>query len=259
VAAATAGSVPAMISAAPLSTGAEQERVLRAAAEAGARRAAGWLGGLLEGRDPAEAERWYRLAIERGDLRRRISLADLLAGQGRDAEAEELYRTEAERDDQEALRRLIDLLSARGRRHEADRWRRRAEELGPEGMASGHGSSLETVVATAAVTTALVPFLQALAGKAAEDVYAALRRLAGRRPHTRPPADREAELLVVEDPDGDVALYVWLDDSDEALRALAELDPQRLLRNRFWAGTAALVWDRAAHAWRLRAPEEERR
>ena len=89
------------------------------------------------------------------------------------------------------------------------------------------------MVATAAVTTALVPFLRALAGKAAEDVYAALRRLAGRRPERRP---REAELLVVADPDGDVALYVWLDDSDEA----------------------ALVWDRAAHAWRLRAGEERR-
>jgi hypothetical protein len=94
-----------------------------------------------------------------------------------------------------------------------------------------------TIVLTAVTTAAVVPFVQAMAAKAAEDSYAGLRRwLVAAFRSVLPPMhkpDRQDQLLIVsppEQPPGQppagqpaAVLQVWTDLPDEAITALSQL------------------------------------
>ncbi|MFI6661505.1 hypothetical protein ACIBL8_38995 [Streptomyces sp. NPDC050523] len=107
-------------------------------------------------------------------------------------------------------------------------------------------------------TTALVPFIQALVAKTADDAYGHTRqfiqRLVRRHrttnnhsnaqdPPPSPPAvDADAGLGIVQDPDTGISLILWSNASDEALRALAALDLDELMLRRPDQGQVHLVW-----------------
>ncbi|OKI18694.1 hypothetical protein A6A25_39340 [Saccharothrix sp. CB00851] len=85
------------------------------------------------------------------------------------------------------------------------------------------------MIATAAVTAAVVPFVQAIAKKAADDSYDAVRGwLKGLFRDSKakriPPGGAPKELLVVTDLDPKIKLYLPTDLSDQAIRALEQLD-----------------------------------
>lgn len=89
---------------------------------------------------------------------------------------------------------------------------------------SGPPQAFDTVLVTAIVTAAVVPFVQALAAKAAEDSYAAVRSALRRRFREARGADEpEAEpLLIIRN--GNLTLYARPEMTDAAIEALAGLD-----------------------------------
>jgi hypothetical protein len=113
---------------------------------------------------------------------------------------------------------------------------------------------------TAAVTTAVVPFIQALAAKVAEDAYGQARHLVRRLLHrdaesSQPPepdADNEPGLVIAIDSDAGITLFLWSDASDEALRALSALDLSELTLRRPDQGLVRLVWHPATGTWHIR-------
>lgn len=83
------------------------------------------LGGLLVASDrAAEAERWYRRAIEAGepDGLAMYALGDLLVAAGREDEGESWYRRAADAGQPHAMTALGDLLGRAGRTEEAREW-----------------------------------------------------------------------------------------------------------------------------------------
>jgi len=115
--------------------------------------------------------------------------------------------------------------------------------------------ALETVIITAVVTAAVVPFVQTLAQKAAEDSYDAVRSLLRRRFRearvaSKEPAGPVRPLLVVknDDPGLDVNLYAQPDMDDAAIRALAELDLSDAVRGR---RKLRVYWDEQAGRWQI--------
>jgi len=116
----------------------------------------------------------------------------------------------------------------------------------------GAASDWLTVGGTAALTSIIVPFAQALAGKLADDVYAKLRPLF----HRRPAEDVEARLralfyghpvverggVIIRDPDTGTVLVVPSHLPDEAIKQLARKGPKRI-RGRI------LIWDDANQTW----------
>jgi TPR repeat protein len=236
-AAAQAGHVGAMSSLARITTDAEEEqRWFGRAFGAGDVDAGVYLADRLayRGRDD-EAEQWYRRAAAAGALRAGSLLAGLLARRGQAAEAVRWYRQAAESGDEFAVTALIPLLDELGETAEAGHWRRRLDELRagrrePLGGAGAVPSEWGAIVATAVLTTALVPFVQTLVGKAAEETYTAIRaRLRRMFREQRGDASRDGhggELLIVQDSDPglDLALHLWTDTPHEAIRALADLD-----------------------------------
>jgi hypothetical protein len=89
---------------------------------------------------------------------------------------------------------------------------------------SGPPQAFDTVLVTAIVTAAVVPFVQALATKAAEDSYAAVRSALRRRFREARGADQpEGEpLLIIRN--GNLTLYARPEMTDAAIGALASLD-----------------------------------
>ncbi|MGW7521138.1 hypothetical protein ACWGJ2_36710 [Streptomyces sp. NPDC054796] len=251
---------------------AEAERWLRLASDLGS----GWgrsrLCDLLSGQERfAEAEQQYRLAIAssgEGWGLLHSGLAKVLVRMRRTAEAEELYRSGAALGDLLAMEDLADLLSARGAEDEALRWRERHDELlsaeknkvGP-GTA---GASLGALIATSVVTAAVMPFVQTLATKAAEETYEAARRLLerafARNRHTEEDGYCTNRLLVVKDPDPqlNLALHLWTDTSDGALQELQRLDPAELepLRGQ---GVRRVFWNQYTRAWEVLHDKEHGR
>jgi hypothetical protein len=97
--------------------------------------------------------------------------------------------------------------------------------------AVGSPQALGTVITTAVMTAAVVPFVQAIAKKAAEDSYDAVRSLLRRmfrdaRTKNGGAANGATSLLIIEndDPAVQTMLYARPDMSDAAIRALSELD-----------------------------------
>ncbi|GIJ43650.1 hypothetical protein Val02_05360 [Virgisporangium aliadipatigenens] len=254
LAAADGGNVAAMTRLAAHSTGAERERWYRRAAEAGDTWAAVSLADLLAERDGAEAERWYRRAMTDGGLFAATRLARLFDRQERFDEAVEAYRAAAEAGATEAMAPLIDLLERLGRSDEAGGWQRRLDaELASrsEGTVTG-AAPWFAVVATAVLTTAVLPFVQGLVAKAAEDTYVAVRQGLRRLFHRSggAPADHYGgELLIVQDPDPslNLALHLWTDSPPEAIRALADLDLTE--REPGGTGLRRVFWNQQTKRW----------
>ncbi|MGW2230381.1 hypothetical protein [Streptomyces formicae] len=254
----------------------ERERWLRRGASLGHRRLrARLLEFLREQRRFEEAEPWQRAEAEDGNGREQLKLAQRLAEQGRFDEAEHWYRTAADggRDGTslDAVREFARFLAGRGRDDEAEHWRRRATEIERhleqeygdfEGLPSFRMAGAE-VVLTALVTTAVLPFIQTLVSKTAEDAYAQARRLIRRLPLLRgsdrgagepasSSAETEALFVVVDDPDAGVTLYLSSAVSDEALRALSSFDLAELTARRPDEGRVRLVWHQESGTWRIR-------
>ncbi|GAA0975761.1 hypothetical protein [Streptomyces rhizosphaericus] len=109
---------------------------------------------------------------------------------------------------------------------------------------------------TAAVTTAVIPFVHALISKAAEDAYgqarALVQRMLRRSPSSPSETNNGATLLIADDPDAHITLCLWSDVTDEALRALASLDLDELTAQRPDRGRIRLVWNSATARWQIR-------
>lgn len=136
-----------------------------------------------------------------------------------------------------------------------------AERWQPDGVRDGAGgggaNALGEVITTAVITAAVVPFVQTLLQKAAEDSYAAAR--AWLRRQFRSGADESEQqsrrLLVVRDPDPalDLALFFGPDVPDEAITALERLDvtgaTQKPKRGK--VAKTHIYWDAATGSWRV--------
>lgn len=113
---------------------------------------------------------------------------------------------------------------------------------------------------TVMVTTAVLPFVQALVSKAAEEAYGQardlirrlIRRAAGPRDPQAPPAPEGTTLAIVDDPEAGISLHLRADVSDEALQALASFDLAELIARKPDQGRVRLVWHPSAHTWRIR-------
>lgn len=168
-----------------------------------------------------------------------MMLAEVLDQQGLSAEAEEIYRADG---DSIAYAEFLD---RHGRTGEAARVRSR---MAPVAAARVEAAEWATVITTVVVTTGVLPFVQGMITKAAEDTYdgvrGLLRKVAGKR------RGREAELapstlLVIRDPDSRLRLHMRTDATDEALAALAALDLDTLP-----AKGKSLRWDEETRQWR---------
>lgn len=111
--------------------------------------------------------------------------------------------------------------------------------------AGGFGSpaSIPEILTTAVVTAALVPFVQAIASKAGEDVYRAVRRLLPRLLPSgkKPPHVRTIEVV---DPDTRTRLRLDVDLPREAVERLAEVDATAVQ-----ASDRLIYWDRQRRRW----------
>ncbi|WP_406445446.1 hypothetical protein OHB00_49645 [Streptomyces sp. NBC_00631] len=237
------------------------------AAEAGHVRAMMDLADLLMEKGQAtEAEHWYRAAIDNGRTFARIYLVSLLIKQDRLAEAEPYARLEAQAGSWEAARQLAEILEELGRTEEAAVWRSQAETLARSTPFVQGAPEHAVVVVTAVVTTAVVPFLQAVTAKIAEDAYGQVRQLVRRllrrngRSSDRneaaspsaPAEGAEPGLAILQDPDAGITLFLWSNASDEALRALSSLDLAELTLHRPGQGQVHLVWHPASGTWHIR-------
>ncbi|MFI1398631.1 hypothetical protein [Streptomyces sp. NPDC020681] len=249
----------------------EREFWLRRAVEAGDLWAMTSLAELAEKHKRLDdAEHWYRMAIDHGVSYVRPSLSYLLMRQGRLSEAEQCVRPEAEAGSVRGAWQLADVLEQLGRTQEAAAWRERYEALkareieGSLHETAGTVSEFATVAVTALVTTAVVPFVQALVAKAAEDAYGHARGLVRRmlrqdgepapagEPVGESSGEEEAGLLIADDAEAGITLFMWSNASDEALRALSSLDMDELTARRPDQGQVCLVWHPAPGRWHIR-------
>ncbi|MGW2698396.1 tetratricopeptide repeat protein [Streptomyces sp. NPDC001296] len=229
--------------------------------------------------DAQEREKWLRHAAQSGHLRAGVELARPLLNRGLHQEAEywlraatgagktrrtEPLRWRETRADlrllQQACLDLADLLDAQDRVEEAGEWRNRAKRADRRaGSHSRMGGLADAMVTTAVVTTAVVPFVQALVSKAADDAYGQARALIRRMMrHTPAPPETAHTLLIVDDTDAQITLCLWSDVTDEALRALASLNLDELTAQRPDRGQIRLVWNPAQARWRIRGAETDR-
>jgi TPR repeat protein len=217
----------------------------------------------------AEAEPWQRAAAEAGDQDEQLALAERLVAQGHVDEAAYWFQAAAGGEwlsvSQVAAEQLAHLLTNHGREDEAARWHDRARELARESEKwlteeQLRAGDVGTVALTALVTTAVLPFVQALVSKAAEDAYGQARELVRRLVHrdrsansaSGPSRESEALFTIVEDPDAGISLHLWSDVSDDALQALAAFDLNELTARRPDQGRIRVVWDQASGTWRIR-------
>ncbi|MGW5498689.1 hypothetical protein, partial [Streptomyces olivaceoviridis] len=64
--------------------------------------------------------------------------------------------------------------------------------------------------------------------------------------------DEEPGLLIADDPEAGITLYLWSNASDEALRALSSLDLDEMTARRPDQGRVRLVWHPATGRWHIR-------
>jgi hypothetical protein len=122
----------------------------------------------------------------------------------------------------------------------------------------GSANAVGEVIVTAVVTAAVVPFVQTLVQKAAEDTYVGvrgwLRGLFRSNADDDSPGQRQRELLIVRDVDPklNLSIYVPTEISDRALRGLEQLDVDAEV-NRAGRGKVAKVriyWDEQTGLWK---------
>jgi TPR repeat protein len=229
----------------------EARRWLRHAVAAGDLVSLTWAGG-FEARhgSPADAEHWYRQGAEAGALFAQLRLGNLLERRGHLEEAEMWLRRTGDYGTDE----LIAFLERRGRGEDAghERQRKLAERQRQDRWdhsTVGASPDLSTVVTSVVITAAVLPFVQALAAKAAESTYSGVRtllaKLAARYAGGRP---AESVLVVVEDPTHDLKLHLRTDETDEALQTLVGLEPT--IRDLTGSRRVRLAWDPATKTWR---------
>ncbi|MGW6405034.1 hypothetical protein [Streptomyces sp. NPDC055134] len=164
-----------------------------------------------------------------------------------------------------AMDPLAELLTRRGADDEALEWRRRAAALRspPPSVGVAAAGDVAVIVSTAVVTTALVPFAQTIVTKAVEDTYAGVRVfLSGLFAKHRPSGERSDprtrnKLLIIKDPDPrlTLAMHLWSDTPDGAIRALKDLDLDALTGG---DKPRSLFWNQARGDWQVHTnPEEE--
>jgi hypothetical protein len=111
--------------------------------------------------------------------------------------------------------------------------------------------ALDAVIATAVITAAVVPFVQGLVAKAAEDSYQAVRALLRRRFAAarggREPDGATRAVIIVKS--GDMVLYLRPEMDDDAIRGLAELP--RMLPSGEGRGRIQIFWNEAAGRWQI--------
>lgn len=202
----------------------------------------------------AEAEEWYRYALDHGWGSAAYYLTRLLMKLGRLDEAEQLMRPLAEVPDPGPgpTSLLAEILELKGQTEQAARLRAQIVEVRVAAMTGPP----EDVIAVVVATMAVVPFLQAIATRAGDDAYAAIRamvRWLWRRGREQPGAPRvrrpEDRLLVVEDPDPKLRLAITLgtDTPDHRLRALRDLDIDAITDG---AENVLIEWHEPSQSWR---------
>ncbi|MFF1292633.1 MULTISPECIES: hypothetical protein [unclassified Streptomyces] len=232
------------------------EALLRELAAAGDAFSARYVAIQAGGSGDTDAQmRWYARAAELGDGVSALLLGQALEQQGKLEEAEDVYRRAAASADASsrhvaaARYELRELLRRQGKPVPADL--QHAEPPPP----LLRGDPTPTIVATAVVTTALVPFIQTLATKAAEEAYGAARSLISRLLHsdqraTAPPPSGPV-FYVLQDPQSGTHLELRtgrLD--DEALHALTLTDLEALAAPDPAGGTVTIRWDDSVGLWR---------
>ncbi|MGY5079568.1 hypothetical protein ACWIGX_21130 [Streptomyces nigrescens] len=228
---------------------AEAEQLVAGLAQEGSARAAGQLAFWDEERDPAAAVQWYRLAMELGDKSAWSFLGECLSAQGRYAEAKAVYRPYADAGDSFARRKLQEVVRAQGESGTAPE----PEQSELEFRVGG----LPDAVATAVITAAVLPFLQAVATQAAGDAYAKSRALINRILHREGSDDPDPcqgpALHLVHDPQTGTRLELRGGElSDEALHMLTLADLDALSAPDRQGRTVTVYWDREVGLWRRR-------
>ncbi len=207
-----------------------------------------------------EAEHFLRGRIDDGHVDDYPLLARLLTSEGRGDEAELMLYRLAASGKEYGIRYLVEYLRQQGRNEEADTWLRRPESRDPNLPVHAGGPTLATVVMTATITSAVVPFIQSLAAEAAKDVYhgakALIRRLYQRRDGAAHPEDDQDDedvtyLLRVRDPELRIMLHVRSDIPAEAVAALQGVEVADLAEERDAADPAQLFWDATRGSWRV--------
>jgi len=238
-----------------------REALLRDLAAAGDAYAADYLAIAARQRGDTDARvQWYARAAELGHHTSALLQGRALEEQGKLQEAEDVYRRAAARPDAStgdvtaARYRLREVLRRQGKPVPVDL--QHTEPLPPQ----VRGEPTHTIVATAVVTTALVPFVQTLAAKAAEQAYGAARSLVSRllhgdRPPTTTPPPGPA-FHVLHDPRSGTRLELRSERlDDEALNALTLTDLEALAAPDPAGRTVTIRWDGTVGLWRRHVDE----
>lgn len=241
--------------------GHHREALLRELAAAGDAFSANYLA-IQAGRsgDTDAQVRWYARAAELGDDISALLQGRALEQQGKLEEAEGVYRRAVASADASTTHGA----TARYRLREVLRSQRKPvpvdlqhAEPPPSEL---RGEPTQTIVVTAVLTSALVPFIQTLATKAAEEAYGAARSLISRLLHsdqqaTAPPPSGPV-FYVLQDPQSGTRLELRtgrLD--DEALHALTLTDLETLAAPDPAGRTVTIRWDNSVGLWRRHVDE----
>ena len=227
-----------------------------------------------------ETARWFAEAARHGDSPARAELDSYLRDEHfaqhlarvptqsrwRRTRTPQECRAGAEQGYASCMLRWAAQLRALGPDHdmEAEQWLARAPHgkrdlPTPPATMAAPGQAAVTIVLTAVVTAAVVPFVQAMVTKAGEDSYNGLRRwllevFGGVLPPRHKPDGRDQLLIISPSPDRQPAalLQVWTDLPDEAITALSQL----LYDMRLTQSTASdtgkrWYWNTSSHRWEL--------
>ena len=128
-------------------------------------------------------------------------------------------------------------------------------------LAEAESHAFGEVIATAAVTAALLPFVQQLAKRAADHTYDGVRSwllklFQGAKAKRGPVAGRHtAKLLIVRDPDPafNLSLVIPTDLSDSAIRSLErlDLDAAAAAARRGKVKKVQVFWDERTGQWSI--------
>ena len=187
-----------------------------------------------------------------------VGLARLLERAGDMDQAKSWLRRAAESGDTEAVLDLAALLRRHGNDPEIEHWLPWATEIERTHRGFQPCSAGDWVAPIAVITVAIVPFVNALLARAANDTYekarSLLRRLVDREGRDdQPDLPLAKQLLIVEDPDPrlNLAIHLWADTPDGAIRALKDLDLEKLSAGATGVGKVRIYWNRATQSWQI--------